>query len=92
MHQQNQESTIFPIEEIFNMVENWIKVYEAGEEYKAALIVELLKRHELHPVMYDRRDDEFMIGSVGVYVAPEEADKAKQAIEENRANGGEENE
>ena len=67
------------------MVENWIKVFESAEEYKSALIVELLKNYDLHPVMYDRRDDEFMIGSAEVFVAPEEAERAAEIIKANRS-------
>lgn len=72
------------------MVENWIKVYESLEEYQSVLIVELLKRYGLHPVLYDRRDDEFMIGRAEVFVAPEEADRARRAIAENREDDSEE--
>lgn len=65
------------------MVENWIKVFESSEEYKSVLVVELLEQNDLHPVMYDRRDDQFMIGRAEVFVAPEEAEQARKVLSEN---------
>lgn len=67
------------------MVEGWIKIYTSSEEYQAALIVELLKNNGLHPVLLDRKDDEFRIGEAEVYVAPEEAQQAKRIINENQS-------
>lgn len=66
------------------MIEDWIRIYTSSEEYQAALIVELLKNHGLHPVLMDRRDDEFLIGEAEVYVAPEEAEDAQKVIDSNK--------
>ena len=67
-----------------SMQEGWIKVYDSGEEYQAVLIKELLERHGLHPVLMDRRDDEFMIGDAQVFVSVEEQQEALRVIEENQ--------
>ncbi len=67
------------------MQEGWVKVYESMEEYQAVLIRELLESHGLHPVLMDKKDDEFRIGHAEVYVSQEELDKAKQVISENKA-------
>ena len=37
----------------------------------------------MRPVLLDRKDDGFRIGVAEVYVAPEEADKAKKIIDKN---------
>lgn len=66
------------------MVSGWHKVYTGEHEYQAQLIVELLEAHGLHPVLLDRKDDEFRIGEAEVYVAPEELEAARRAIRENR--------
>ncbi|MBK8505324.1 MAG: DUF2007 domain-containing protein [Saprospiraceae bacterium] len=65
------------------MQEGWILVYQADEEYKAEIIKQLLESSELHPVVMDRKDDEFRIGNVEVYVSPLEADAAIQLIRAN---------
>ncbi|MEM6965238.1 MAG: DUF2007 domain-containing protein [Bacteroidota bacterium] len=62
----------------------WLKIYSANEEYQAEVIKSLLESHGLHPVLLDKKDDEFRLGVAEVYVAPEEADKAKLIIEENK--------
>ena len=66
------------------MEKNWIKVYTASEEYQAQLIVSLLEKYELHPVMMDKKDDEFRIGYAEVYVAQEEEERAVEIIESNK--------
>jgi hypothetical protein len=65
------------------MEDGWSVVYRSGHEYQAALVVEILEQHGLHPVLLDKKDDEFHIGEVEVYVAPEEAEKAIAVISEN---------
>ncbi|MDX1477318.1 MAG: DUF2007 domain-containing protein [Saprospiraceae bacterium] len=66
------------------MVADWVRVYRSEEEYQAVLIRELLENYDLHPVLMDRKDDEFRIGYAEVYVAPEESERARQIIEENQ--------
>ena len=58
-------------------------VYQADEEYKAEIIRQLLESGKLHPVVMDRKDDEFRIGNVEVYVSPLEADIAVRLIKAN---------
>ena len=67
------------------MVEGWIKVYDADEEYQGALVKQLLEREGINAVLLDKKDDEFRIGHVEVYVSPDDADKAKSAIIANRS-------
>ena len=66
------------------MVEGWHKVYKSPHEFEAAIIKELLEDHGLHPVILNQKDSEFLLGDVGVFVAPEEAENALKVIESNQ--------
>jgi hypothetical protein len=65
------------------MEEGWILIYRSDEEYQAFVIKQLLEEHSLHPVLMDRKDDEFRLGQAEVYVAETEAEKAKEVIQNN---------
>lgn len=67
------------------MEEGWIKIYMSSEEYQAILIKKLLEGAGLHPVLMDKKDDEFLIGYAEVYVAGEEGERARKIIDDNRA-------
>ena len=68
------------------MIEDWILIYQTEEEYQAEVIKSLLEHKGLHPVIMDKKDDEFRsFGVVNVYVAPVEAEAAKQCIAENES-------
>lgn len=58
-------------------------VYRSAHEYQASVVKDLLETHKLHPVVLDRKDDEFHIGEVEVFVAPEEEADARRIISEN---------
>ena len=66
------------------MESDWIKIYDSDEEYQAKLIKDLLENHGLHPVLLDKKDDEFRLGHAEVYVSKEEAEKAASVIKENQ--------
>lgn len=65
------------------MVEGWVTVHRSTHEYQASVVKDLLEKHGLHPVVLDRKDDEFLIGEVEVFVAPEEEADARRIISEN---------
>ncbi len=65
------------------MEKDWIMIYQADEEYKADIIRQLLENHGLHPVLMDKKDDEFRIGQVEIFIAPEEAEQATRVMTEN---------
>ena len=65
------------------MVEGWVMIHRSSHEYQASIIKDILELHGLHPVLLDRKDDEFLIGEVEIFVSPEEADKARKVISEN---------
>ena len=67
------------------MEAGWIKVFTADEEYQAEVIKNLLENNGFLPVLLDKKDDEFRLGVAEVYVAPNEAEKAKAIITENQA-------
>jgi hypothetical protein len=68
------------------MVEGWHKVFKSEHEFEAALIKELLEDSGLHPVVLNQKDSEFLLGDVGVFVAPEEGEMALEVIETNQSN------
>ena len=57
-------------------------IYRAAHEYQAEVVKNKLESQGLHPVILDRKDDEFMIGEVEVYVAPEEEEAARKFLSE----------
>ena len=70
------------------MIENWIRVYQVDEEYQAEIVKSLLEKYDLHPVLMDRKDDEFRLGFAEIFVAPEEAKKAMEIIRKNQEGQG----
>lgn len=62
------------------MEKDWKIIYSADEEYKASIIRQKLEDSGLHPVVMDKKDDEFRIGSVHVYVSELEFEAAKELI------------
>jgi len=65
------------------MVEGWVMIHRSSHEYQASIVKDILEQNGLHPVLLDRKDDEFMIGEVEVFVAPEEESDARRVISEN---------
>lgn len=57
------------------------QVYSAGKLYEAELIVGLLAENGVEATIINKRDREFLIGDVEVYVAEEDAERAKEIIE-----------
>lgn len=68
-----------------SMIEGWNKVFTSPQEFEAVIIKDLLEENGLHPVLLSQKDSEFLLGEVGVFVAPEEAEKAFLVIEANQA-------
>jgi hypothetical protein len=66
------------------MEAGWIKVFTADQEYQAEVIKSLLENNGFLPVLLDKKDDEFRLGVAEIYVAPDEAEKAKAIILENQ--------
>lgn len=62
--------------------QNFERVYSAGKLYEAELIVGLLAENGVEATIVNKRDSEFLIGEVEVYVANEDAVEAKRIIEE----------
>ena len=56
-------------------------VYSAGKAYEAELIVGLLAENGIEASIINKRDREFLIGEVEVYVKEEDVARAKEIIE-----------
>ncbi len=65
------------------MKEGWLKIYSGEEEYQANVIKSLLENNGLHPVLLDKKDDEFRLGWADIYISAAEAEKAKEIIDQN---------
>ena len=58
-------------------------IYRADEEYQGEIMKQLLQDNGLHPVLLDRKDDEFRIGQVELFISPLEQEKAKEIMARN---------
>ncbi len=65
------------------MEKDWVLIYRADEEYQGEIIKQLLLDNGLHPVLLERKDDEFRIGQVEVFISPLELQKAKEVMTKN---------
>lgn len=63
-------------------MQNWVKVFEAKEEYKAEIVKDVLADIGCEPVVVNKKDTAYNIfGEYEVYVAPEHTVSAKRMIE-----------
>ena len=60
---------------------DFIKVYEAGKPYEAELIVGLLSNNGIEAAIINKRDSQYLFGEAEVHVAAEDAEMAKEIIE-----------
>jgi hypothetical protein len=61
---------------------DYVKVYSAGKIYEAELITGLLSDYQIEAVILNKKDSELLIGEIEVFVASNDAEKAKQIIAE----------
>ena len=59
---------------------DFIKVYVSGKLYEAELIVGLLSNNNIEATIVNKQDGRYLFGEVEVYVAAEDAEKAKEII------------
>nr|NQU93186.1 DUF2007 domain-containing protein [Bacteroidota bacterium] len=64
------------------MEENWVNIYSADKLYKVELVKGILERNEIESVIMNKRDSEFLIGEVELFVDAKNEDKALQLISE----------
>lgn len=63
-------------------MQNWVKVFEAKEEYKAEIVKDVLTDKGYDPVIINKKDTAYNIfGEYEVYVAPEHTVSAKRTVE-----------
>ena len=64
------------------MEDNWVKIFSAFKLYKVELVKGILERNEIDSVVLNKKDSEFLIGEVELYVDKKDADKARELISE----------
>lgn len=63
-------------------MQNWVKVYDYKQPYRAEIVKSALEEEGLNPVIVNKKDSAYDIfGQYEVYVAPENTIKAKRIIE-----------
>lgn len=63
-------------------MQNWIKVFEAKEEYKVEIVKDVLADKGYEPVIINKKDTAYNIfGAYEVHVAPEYAMLSMRLIE-----------
>ncbi len=65
------------------MEKDWVLIYQADEEYQGEIMKQLLLDNGLHPVLLDRKDDEFRIGQVELFISPLEQEEAREIMAKN---------
>lgn len=60
---------------------DWIKIYAADTQYKADLIVGLLKENGIEAVTLSKQDSVYLIGEIDIYVHRDAVVTAKHILE-----------
>lgn len=61
-------------------MKDWKKVYSVSKRVKAELIKGMLSQHGIESMELSSKDSSFLIGSIDIYVKPQDEEKAKQLI------------
>lgn len=63
-------------------MDNWVKVYDSKQAYRAEIVKTVLKDNQFNPVIVNKKDSAYDIfGEYEVHVAPEFAIQALRIIE-----------
>ncbi len=62
------------------MSEDFIKVYSAGKLYDAELVKGMLFENGIEATIINKRDTEFLVGEVELYVSKKDSEKAVEII------------
>ncbi len=62
-------------------MEDWTKIYSTDKNYKVNLLKGLLAENDIESRDISNKDSSFLIGSIDIYVKPEDIERAKQLIE-----------
>ena len=65
------------------MEKDWVKVFDASQEYQAEMAKEILEDNEIQAVILNKHDSSYVtIGYIEVYVHKDNEDKALEILKE----------
>lgn len=59
---------------------NWVKIFEASDIFKAELVVGMLEEHGIKSTILNKRDSAYAFGLIEIYTAKENAMEAANLI------------
>lgn len=65
-------------------MEDWVVIFTAEKMYKINLVKGLLAENDIQSREISSKNSAFLIGSIDLYVHPDDADKARELIEKNK--------
>jgi len=66
------------------MDENWVLLKTTSDDFTAEIISGMLKENQIEPIVMNKRDSEFLLGEVELYVQNTDLEKAKQLLAEHK--------
>jgi Putative prokaryotic signal transducing protein len=67
-------------------MKDWEKVLATQLPLRADIVKTMLEEHDINAVIVNKKDSQYLFGKIEVYVALEDANMAKQLIEEEQLN------
>ncbi len=61
---------------------NWQKVYEDQQEYRASIVKAILEENSLDPVIVNKKDTNYQFGTFEVHVSPDNVIRALKLIQD----------
>lgn len=65
-------------------MEDWVKVYSSDKKYKVNLLKGVLAENDIESSDINKKDSSFLIGSIEIYVHQDDAEKARELIENHK--------
>lgn len=62
------------------MDENWVLLKSTGDEFSAEVIKGMLEENQIETIVMNKRDSEFLLGDVELYVQKTDLEKAQQLL------------
>ncbi len=66
------------------MDENWVLLKTTGDEFSAEVIRGMLEENQIETIVMNKRDSEFLLGDVELYVQKTDFEKAQQLLAEHK--------
>lgn len=63
------------------MEKDWVLAYQTGQDYKAAMLKEVLADHNIEAVIMNKKDSSYKFGDIEVYVNRKDILRAKMLVE-----------